>query len=669
MNPLPRILIVEDESLIALDVSRRLTKLGFEVCGIVATGEQAVTLAAELKPDLMLMDIFLRGPIDGIVAAAVIRERHDLPIVFLTANSDEKTLNRAKFAYPASYLLKPFKERELQITVEMALLNHRLQRELRLARDLLEKRVEERTRELSQANEALRVEIEFRDKMEAQTREQADLLAKARDAIYVRDLAGSISFWNCSAERLYGHLAANVMGKKAPALLGEEKDPVAQLAERETLRSGEWTGELSHITFNGGERTVESRWTLVRDEAGAPQKILVVNTDATERKKAADQFLRTQRLQSIGTLASGIAHDLNNVLAPILLASDLLAVTPEPERTRILEMVKSAAGRGADMVRQVLLFAGGGARKIEPTALDHIVQEVRGMMAATLPCSIRVSSEVPANLKLVECDATHLHQVLVNLCVNARDAMPDGGDLRIQLEEVAVNETRAREKGEIRPGQYICMSVADTGVGMTRELQEKIFEPFFTTKEIGKGTGLGLSTVASIVRAHHGFLEVESEIGRGSRFLIFLPVASSNASTSRAPLAALPTGLNQLIIVADDEHWVREITKLALEAENYRVVLASDGAEALAVFVQHQAEVALIVTDIMMPVMNGPALIRALRQHAPELPILAFSAADDSNPLVGALNNEGVELLRKPATPRQFLTAVARALHPKLFRR
>ncbi len=665
MNAKPKILIVEDESVIAFDLSRRLPKLGYEVCAIISTGEEAAQKTAELKPDLVLMDICLRGEMDGIAAAQVIRRQNDVPVIFLTANSDEMTLKRAKLSRPSSYLLKPFKERELQIGIDMALLNHRLQTELQAARDQLEHRVAERTAELAQVNETLRAEVEVRKRTEAQAREQADLLAKARDAIYVRDLAGSISFWNQSAERLYGVAAAEAIGRPAASLLGEEEGADTSREEAATREQGEWTGELRHRTRAGQELIVESRWTLVRDDQGTPVSILVVNTDITERKKIAEQFLRTQRLESIGALASGIAHDLNNVFSPILMGSDLLNHR-NPEGDPIVAMVGAAARRGASMVRQVLMFVRGGDSVMQPVGLDHLAREVQRLMAETLPCSIQVTAEIPKGLPPVMGDSTQLHQVLMNLCVNARDAMPEGGELRLGLEEVEVDAARAADHGDLKPGPYLRLTVADTGTGMPPEVRQKIFEPFFTTKEVGKGTGLGLSTVAAIVRSHQGFLEVESQLGRGSSFLIHLPVCVASETETETARPDLPAGRGELILVVDDEHSIRQITKLTLEAGNYRVVMANDGAEALSLYLEHREEVALVMTDVMMPIMNGRALIHALRKLAPGLPVLACSAAERSNPLVGALDAERVTLLRKPATRSQMLAAIAAALHPEM---
>ena len=664
MNPRPTILIVEDERLIALDLSRRLPKLGYDVCAIASTGQDAIAKAEEFKPSLILMDVVLKGDMDGIAAAEAIRGCQDVPIVFLTANSDERTLERAKWTRPSSYLLKPFKERELQIGIDMALLNQKLQNEIKEAQSTLEMRVRERTAELAQANDLLRAEIETRKTMERQAREQADLLAKARDAIYVRDLWGVVSYWNRSAERLYGVSAKDAIGSKVQSILGEGGEFDAERAESETLRTGEWTGELKHTTPNGSRLVVESRWTLVRDESGYPRTILVVNTDITERKRIAEQFLRTQRLESIGALASGIAHDLNNIFAPILMATELLS-SPGNENEAIVEMLKSTARRGAEMIKQVLVFVRGGESEFMPTDLEHLADEVKKLMIGTLPSTIDFSLKKVPDLGHIRGDGTQLHQVMVNLCVNARDAMPEGGSLVLNLDNVTVSQNQVRDHEDIKPGDFVRIRISDTGTGMSPDIKKKIFEPFFTTKEVGKGTGLGLSTVVSIVRSHKGFVEVESDLGKGSTFSVYLPRWKVAEQPENKPLDSLPDGHGELVLVVDDEYSVREMTKLTLEAHGYRVLLAGTGLEAIELFLTQKDQVSLVVTDIMIPGINGRTLIRELRKRTPDLLVLAFSGSDVSNPLISTLHEESIPLVRKPASASQLLIAIQSVLQSR----
>ena len=661
MNQPSRILIAEDEMVVALDLANRLRRLGYDVCGIVPSGEHVVRQMDELRPDLVLMDIFLQGDLDGIEAAEQVRMAHDVPIIYLTADTDETTLRRAQLTHPASYLLKPFKERELQICIEMALANHDLQRQLRAARDDLERRVVERTAELARANQALTEEIAERRRMEAQAREQAALLDKARDAILVRKLDATVLYWNRSAERLYGHTQTEAVGSNATELLGEQGSDDATEALRATLAAGEWLGELRHRNRAGVELIVESRWTLVRDQAGQPQSILVVNTDITERRRIEAQFLRAQRLESIGALASGIAHDLNNVFTPLLMSAQMLQdESSSPASRQIADIVFTSAQRGADMVKQVLLFVRGADGEHVPFRLEHLIREVERFLRETLPSSIRLRTSFAPGLREDLGDATQIHQVLMNLCVNARDAMPAGGELKIEAANSTVDETFARLHGDddARPGNYLHLTVSDTGMGMSPEVRQQIFHPFFTTKKPGMGTGLGLSTVRSIVQSHHGFAAVDSAVGAGTQFHLYLPAVEPDEHPATPAAPVLPHGNGELVVVVDDEHAVREINKATLEAFGYRALTADDGTEALALYVAHRGEVALVVSDLMMPFMDGRTTIRALRKSDARLPILAISASEPDSAARQSLAEQNVGFLRKPFTKEQFLLAV-----------
>jgi len=662
MNNAKKILIVEDEMVVSMDLAQRLRKLGYECC-TVPSGEHAVVEAEALQPDVVLMDIMLHGDMDGIDTAAKIRMRHDIPVVYLTANADESTLQRAQLTHPASYLLKPFKERELHICIEMALVNHALQRELKAAREDLEKRVIERTSDLIRANASLRQEIRSRQESEAQVREQAALLDKARDAIFVRNREGRVLYWNSSAERLYGYSKAEALHQATAAVLREGTAATAKALEA-TLKHGDWVGELTHCNRNGVEFVVESRWTLVREN----NTVLIVNTDISERKKIEAQFLRAQRLESIGALAGGIAHDLNNVFTPLLMTSQLLGDdTTDPKITQLADIIFTSARRGSDMVKQVLLFVRGDEGERQPFRLEHLTKELVSLLRETFPKSIRLRSTFTQDLWSVIGDATKLHQVLMNLCVNARDAMPEGGTITIALKNFAVDEAYAQLHGNTKPGDYVCLSITDTGTGMSTEVKAKIFDPFFTTKAPGKGTGLGLSTVQAIVREHDGFMNLESSPGAGTNFQIFIPGCNDFVAHGDTAPLLLPRGNGQLIMIVDDEQMVREIVKTALEAYDYRVVTADDGGDALRKFALHRKELAGLVVDLQMPNVNGIAFLETMRRIDDQVPILIVSGENAAEVPLAKIEFLDAAFLAKPFNKTDLLTAIHRCLtHTKV---
>lgn len=402
-----------------------------------------------------------------------------------------------------------------------------------------------------------------RQQAEQKIREQAELLDVATDAILVRDLESCILYWNRGAERLYGWLAAEVMGRDCGEFLYQQFSPQIEAAFRTVVEQGEWQGELNQMAKSGQEIVVQSRWTLMRDGAGQPKSILAVDTDITEKKQLQTQFYRAQRLESLGTLASGIAHDLNNILQPILTTAQLLKLKfPDAdERDRqILLMLETSAKRGADVVKQILSFARGATGERANVQVRHLLKDIEQLAKQTFPKLIEVRTDIPANLWMVCADATQLHQVLMNLVVNARDAMPDGGTLTLAAANLRVNETYAKINLEAKLGDYVVVTVADTGCGIPPEILDRIFDPFFTTKELGQGTGLGLSTVLGIVKNHGGFVQVESQVGKGTQFRVYLPTGASDVDR-QSPQLEMLAGQGELILIVDDEVTVQQITQ------------------------------------------------------------------------------------------------------------
>jgi PAS domain S-box-containing protein len=502
---------------------------------------------------------------------------------------------------------------------------------------------------------------EERQRVDLKLREQASLLDKARDAIIVRDLAHQILYWNKSAERLYGWTTAEAVGQTVRTLLYREFagfDDAMMTVQSE----GEWIGEVDQVAKDGRSLTVEARWTLVRDDEGTPRAVLAINTDVTERKRLEKQFLRAQRLESIGTLAGGIAHDLNNVLAPILMGIEMLKLDETAEeKLSVLTAIEASAKRGADMVRQVLSFARGVEGRRLEIQVRHLLNDIEKIVNETFLKSIQVTAEAPEDLRTVSGDPTQLHQVLLNLCVNARDAMPNGGALRLSATNLMVDDHEVAINSEARPGPYVVIEIQDTGTGMTPAVLDKIFEPFFTTKEVGKGTGLGLSTSMAIVRSHGGYMRVQSAPGAGTSFSVFLPALTEACAEAAQPeQLELPRGNGELVLVVDDEPSVRHVTQQTLEAFGYRVVVATDGADGLLVYAKRKHDIAVILTDMMMPVLDGPSAIREFLKLNPAARIIAASgiAAESHR----AHQAGAKHFLTKPYTAHTLLGAIKAAL-------
>jgi PAS domain S-box-containing protein len=505
--------------------------------------------------------------------------------------------------------------------------------------------------------------VYFRDITERRARDQklamqAALLDKAQDAILVRSLDDTITFWNKGAERLYGWTADEAIGGNSHALINGGSDDFLT-ARAELLARGEWTGTLRRVAKDGRRVVVECRWTLVRNDNGEPESVLAINTDATDRRNLEQQFLRAQRLESIGTLAGGIAHDLNNVLSPLMMSLDILSDMVGSNGAELVQGLRRSVSRGADLVRQVLTFARGLEGRKERVDLRSVVHEIEIVIRDTFPKSIHLAVELAPEPCCVMGDATQMHQVLMNLAVNARDAMPSGGTLTLRLQRAEMSAAQALEVG-LRPGQYARLDVADNGEGISPEHQEAIFEPFFTTKEVGQGTGLGLSTVVSIVRGHGGAIHLESELGKGSTFTSWIPLVAEADERPSAPSQArrLPHGNGECILVVDDEPAIRNVSERVLASHGYRVLSAANGREGLALYLEHRAEIDAVITDVSMPEMDGPELIAALRAEGADVPIIVSSGYVEGAGAGRLLAADTEFFISKPFTAEVLLTTL-----------
>jgi PAS domain S-box-containing protein len=508
-------------------------------------------------------------------------------------------------------------------------------------------------------------DISDRKHKEQKLSEQAALLDIATDAIFVRDFQTEILFWNHGAEKIYGWSKEEVIGKNLKDIFCP-KTALEQEANalKTVVKSGTWQGELRKQTKSGKAVIVESRWTLIFDADGQPKSILVVDTDITENKQLEEQFLRTQRLESIGALASGIAHDLNNTLTPILASAQLLRgrfANDCRNHPQLLSMIESNARHGSALVKQVLSFARGLKGEQTIVQVKHLITEILQIGKQTFSKAIKFNLQISENLWTVAGEATQIYQVLMNLVVNARDAMPEGGLLTISAANIFIDEAYTRMHPEAKVGHYIAISVSDTGIGMPPEILERIFEPFFTTKEVGVGTGLGLSTVMRILKSHNGFLTVSSQVDKGSSFKVFLPSAESgqNADSEKSEM---PLGEGELILVVDDEPLIKDVAKIILENHNYQTLTASNGIEAIALYAQHKHEIRAVIMDMMMPEMDGITAIHTMQRMNPEVKLIASSGLGTIEILTEISDIKVHEVLLKPYTASDLLHCVRQVI-------
>ncbi|MEB3293381.1 MAG: ATP-binding protein, partial [Synechococcales bacterium] len=401
----------------------------------------------------------------------------------------------------------------------------------------------------------------------------------------------------------------------------------------------------------------------VRDGAGHPKAVLTVNTDITEQKSWEAQFYHAQRLESLGTLASGIAHDLNNVLTPVLAITQLLRRTqvPPERQVQMLEMLEDSVKRGSSLVQQILTFARGTPGQQIPMQITDLLREVVKVIQQTFPKTITIHPEIPPRgIGLISGDATQLHQVFMNLCVNARDAMPNRGELRISVQNCVVDERFTQLSLDAHPGEYVMVAITDTGMGIAPEVLDRIFDPFFTTKAVGQGTGLGLSTVLGIVGSHRGFVHVSSNLGQGTQFRIYLPI--TQAMVSDQPSVEIPLqGNGELILIVDDDLAVQGTNRAVLESYHYQTLVASDGIEAISLYAQRRQDIKVILLDVMMPNMDGISAIRTIRRIDPEAKIIAMSGLSSNQAAVEAVG--AAVFLAKPCTVEDLLRTVYGLLH------
>ncbi|TAL06487.1 MAG: PAS domain S-box protein [Verrucomicrobia bacterium] len=513
-------------------------------------------------------------------------------------------------------------------------------------------------------------------KRTAEVRQQEELnrrlLENLTEGVVACDAEGRLSLFNRVAREWHGADLSDVPSEQWSAHFNLcAADGRTPLAATEIPLARAFRGErvsnveMSIVRKNAPPLCVLASGVPLFDASGKKCGAVVVMRDITERRKHERLALRSQRLESLGTLAGGIAHDLNNALAPILMVVEMLKLQ-YPDESQMLETIGSSARRGADMVRQLLTFAKGAEGERVAINPKHLLRELENIMRSTFPKNITVEIKLDDDLAVVLGDATQLHQVLVNLCVNARDAMPHGGTLTLEAASLEVDAVYASSIPDAKPGKYVRLRVRDTGTGIAPEILDRIFDPFFTTKGPDKGSGLGLSTVLGIVKGHGGFMQVYSSPGQGSTFAVYLPASDTAADTTRVSKAEAEfRGQGETILLVDDEAAVREMGRAVLRRLNFKPVTATDGADGLMQLAEHRADLRAIITDLHMPHMDGFSFIRALRRMRRDIPVVVTSGRLDEKDKA-ELSLLGVTAcLDKPFTEGQLAEALKKLLSAK----
>jgi two-component system, cell cycle sensor histidine kinase and response regulator CckA len=641
MNSQLHILIVEDSEDDLLLLIRELRRGGYtpDYERVETAADMQAALDRQLW-DLVIADYTLPRFSAPEALALLQSQQQDLPFIIVSGTIGEEAAVAAMRAGAHDYLLKD----------NLARLVPAVERELREASER-QKRLE--------AEHALRESEERFRQLAENITESVFWMSdpKALEMLYVSPAYERI--WGRSCASLY----ANFM-EWIEAIHPEDRHRIeTSFFDRALL--GNYDEEYRITRPDGSIRWIRDRGFPITDRAGVPYRVVGIAEDITNRKLTAAALRRTERLESLGTLTSGIAHDLNNVLTPIMGIVQLLPlklVNIDPSIQRLLQILQDSTRRGADLVKQILSFTRGVESKPTDTQVSDLLLELHKIIHQVFPKNIELAIDLPPDLWTIVADTTMLHQVFMNLCVNARDAMPDGGMLSISAANLAITHSHSQAADrnyapidlDPRIGNCVVVTVADTGTGIAPEILDRIFDPFFTTKDIGKGTGLGLSTVMGIIKSHRGSIDVDSAVGTGTQFKVYLPATHTSAI---APVIETkpPSGQNELILVVDDEVAIQEITTATLEANGYRAITASDGIEAIALYAQHQQEIALVLMDMMMPSLDSIAIIRTLRKLNPQVQIIAMSGLA-TNDAVKTTLSEGVKaFLPKPFTTSELL--------------
>jgi two-component system cell cycle sensor histidine kinase/response regulator CckA len=635
-----RILVIEDDSIVSMEIQYTLESLGYQVAGIASSGQAAIEQAAETRPDLVLMDIKLKGAMDGVEAAVKIGERFDIPVIYLTAYADQDTLRRAKITEPYGYIIKPFEERELHTAIEMAIYKHRM-----------EKRLKESERWL------------------------AATLKSIGDAVIATDGKGLVSFMNPVAEALTGWKEAKALGREIADVLtvvDEETHRAVENPVHKALQEGVVVDQARHafLTQDGQEIPIDHSASPIRDDNGDVCGVVVVLRDITERKQSEiererlqAQLFQAQRMEIVGVLAAGIAHSFNNLMTTIIgYSSVMLSSLSEKDPLRSgLERIKQAGEQATSLTRQILVLSSRQPSQPRVVDLNIVVIDMKEMLQRLAGEDVDLIDALEPGLGYVEGDPVQLERLIMNLFVNAREAMPEKGRITVKTETVSLDQEACRDHPEAEPGTYVSLSVADTGIGMDEETIEHIFEPFFSTKE--KGTGLGLSIAHNIAIQHGGWIEVSSAPGQGSTFRIYLPTFATDPEYEAVAVEPLPEpqGMGERILLVEDDDGVRAAISEMLRTGGYQVTEAATAKQALDSFELEDGNFDLVFSDIILPDQDGIELVDELRAQKPSLAHLLTSGYTDQRSQWPIIVERGLNFVQKPFGLSDLLPIVRQA--------
>lgn len=650
-KPSVKVLLVEDsaaEARLIQEILRSTILTRFELVPVQRLHDAIVHLRST-HFDVVLLDLTLPDS-TGLDSLSKLTDQFlSVPIVVLTnTNDDELAINAVRHGAQDYLVKRQMNPDTLVRSMRYAIERKQAAEALREANEILEQRVQERTAELEQ-------EIVHCQKIQA----RLELAQKAaKTGTFEWNLQTNEITWTSEVEALYGLAPGSFGGQYEHWIELLHPDDRTKI-ESATINQRGLDTEFRILHPNGNTRWIAVQSSLV-SEPSQPLRMLGIQMDITEKKQLEAQFLRAQRLESLGTLAGGVAHDLNNILTPILAVTQLLPLkipSLDDQNRSLLKTAESSARRGANLVKQILSFARGVEGNRVSLQLSHLLCEVQQIIQQTLPKSIDIYSDIASDLWTVTGDATQIHQILMNLCVNARDAMPDGGTLMLKAENVEIDSAIARLHLDAQIGSYVAITVRDTGIGISPDNLHRIFDPFFTTKEIGKGTGLGLSALLGIVKSHNGFVDVQSEVNRGSQFKIYLPAKCSKEAPPDEALQFL-SGQQALVLVVDDESSICETLEAILLTHAYQVLTARDGSEAIALLAQSQP-VQTAIIDLMMPTLDGWATLSLLRRVKPEIYAIAMSGLASTEIVTQAEKCGFQGFLQKPFTTQDLLKVLS----------